>query len=162
MVRNLVEADPPSPMPINRDAQLLFPRAALPLLRDGSVIVFVTSHWAHLYGQIEQLPVYEPVAESKHAGEQAIRARQNEFAARGIRLVVVTGDLVEGTISPKLLERTAPGFIDQRRIITRPLPTPAELRAKIAFTPINTDLSSGSTVVVGAELQSMLSKPCDG
>ena len=159
MERDLVAADPQYPMRINRDAQLLFTRAALPLLLDGSVIVFVTSHWAHLYGQIEQLSVYEPVAESKHAGEQAIRARQNEFAARGIRLVVVTGDLVEGTISPKLLERTAPGFIDQRRIITGGLPTAAEMGEKIALTAMNTDLSSGSTVVVGAELQSMLSKP---
>jgi NAD(P)-dependent dehydrogenase (short-subunit alcohol dehydrogenase family) len=159
MERDLVAADPQYPMRINRDAQLLFTRAALPLLLDGSVIVFVTSHWAHLYGQIEQLPVYEPVAESKHAGEQAIRARQNEFATRGIRLVVVTGDLVEGTISPKLLERTAPGFIDQRRTITGGLPTAAEMGEKIALTAMNTDISSGSTVVVGAELQSMLPKP---
>jgi NAD(P)-dependent dehydrogenase (short-subunit alcohol dehydrogenase family) len=159
MERDLVAADPHYPMRINRDAQLLFTGAALPLLLDGSVIVFVTSHWAHLYGQIEQLPVYEPVAESKHAGEQAIRARQNEFTAWGIRLVVVTGDLVEGTISPKLLERTAPGFIDRRRIITGGLPTAAEMGEKIALTAMNKDISSGSTVVVGAALQSMLSQP---
>jgi NAD(P)-dependent dehydrogenase (short-subunit alcohol dehydrogenase family) len=159
MERDLVAADPQYPMRINRDAQLLFTRAALPLLLDGSVIVFVTSHWAHLYGRIEQLPVYEPVAESKHAGEQAIRAHQNEFSARGIRLVVVTGDLVEGTISPKLLERTAPGFIDQRRIITGGLPTAAEMGETIVLTAMNTDISSGSTIVVGAELRSMLPKP---
>ena len=159
MERDIVAADPHYPMRINREAQLLFTRAALPLLLDGSVIVFVTSHWAHLYGQIEQLPVYEPVAESKHAGEQAICALQNEFAARGIRLVVVTGDLVEGTISPKLLERTAPGFIDQRRTITGGLPTAAEMGEKIALTAMNTEISSGSTVVVGAALQSMLSQP---
>jgi hypothetical protein len=39
----------------------------------GGVIVFVTSHWAHLYGQMEQLPAYKPIAESKYAGEQALR-----------------------------------------------------------------------------------------
>ena len=88
---------------------------ALPLMTDGGVVVFVTSHWAHLYGQVEQIPAYEPVAESKHAGEVALRARMDELAARGIRLIVVTGDLIEGTITPKLLERTSPGLEQDRR-----------------------------------------------
>src|SRR6185437_14331632 len=98
------------PMRINRDAQINAFHGALPLMTQGGVVVFVTSHWAHLYGQVEQIPAYEPVAESKHAGEVALRARKDELAARGIRLIVVTGDLIEGTITPKLLERTAPGL----------------------------------------------------
>ena len=154
--RDLVTADPKYPMHLNRDAQLQFIDAALPLLPRGGVIVFVTSHWAHLYGQMEQLPVYEPIAESKHAGEQALRARQDEFAGRGVRLVVVTGDLIEGTITPKLLERTAPGLLDQRRTTRGTLPTAAEMGKEIALAAMKTDLPSGSTVVVGAALQSML------
>jgi len=157
--RDLVGADPQYAMHLNRDAQLQFVDAALPLLAPGGTIVFVTSHWAHLYGQMEQLPAYEPIAESKYAGEQALRARQDEFAARGIRLVVVTGDLIEGTITPKLLERTAPGLIDQRRASWGggALPTAAEMGREIAQTAINAELPTGSTVVVGTSLQSMLS-----
>jgi NAD(P)-dependent dehydrogenase (short-subunit alcohol dehydrogenase family) len=149
-------ADPQYPMHLNRDAQLRLIDAALPLMPRGGVIVFVTSHWAHLYGQMEQLPAYEAVAESKHAGELALRARQDEFAGRGIRLIVVTGSLIEGTIAPKLLERTAPGLIEQQRNITGALPTPAEMGRTIALAAMQSDLPVGSTVVVGAPLQSML------
>ncbi len=157
--RDLVGADPQYAMHLNRDAQLRFVDAALPLLALSGTIAFVTSHWAHLYGQMEQLPAYEPIAESKYAGEQALRARQDKFAARGIRLVVVTGDLIEGTITPKLLERSAPGLIDQRRSAQGALPTAAEMGREVALAAMNTDLPTGATVVVGTSLQSMLSHP---
>jgi NAD(P)-dependent dehydrogenase (short-subunit alcohol dehydrogenase family) len=85
---------------------------------------------------------------------KAARA-QDEFAGRGVRLVVVTGDLIEGTITPKLLERTAPGLIDQRRTTKGTLPTAAEMGKEIVLAAMKTDLPSGSTVVVGAALQSM-------
>ncbi|HCI82774.1 MAG TPA: short chain dehydrogenase [Ktedonobacter sp.] len=156
MERDLVAADPHYPMHINRDAQLAFVDATLPLMHPGSTIVFVTSHWAYLYGQIQQIPAYEPVAESKHAGEQALRARQNEFETLGIRLLVVTGDLIEGTITPKLLERTAPGLIAHRRDTSGALPTATEMGEKIAQAAIDTNLSSGSTVVIGEPLETML------
>jgi|SRR5579859_1473425 len=155
--RDLVAADPVYPMHINRDAQLAFVGAALPLLVQGSTITLVTSHWAHLYGQVVQLPAYEPVAASKYAGEQALLACQDRFAARGIRLLIVTGDLIEGTITPKLLERTAPGFMAQRRDSQGVLPTVEEMGQEIALASINPALSSGSLVVVGAPLQSLLS-----
>ena len=58
----------------------------------SSTVVFVTSHWAYLYGHVEQLPAYEPVASTKYAGEQALRIEQDALAAAGIRLLVVTGD----------------------------------------------------------------------
>ncbi len=156
MERDLVAADPEYPMHINRDAQLRFVDAALPILSPGSTITLVTSHWSHLYGQIEQLPAYEPVAASKYAGEQALRSRQGEFARLGIRLLVVTGDLVEGTITPKLLERTAPGLIAQRRATQGALPTANEMGQQIALATLNPDLASGSLVIVGAPLESML------
>lgn len=155
--RRLVAADPQYPMHMNRNAQLQFIDATLPLLRQGGVIVFVTSHWAYLYGQMEQVPAYEPVAASKYAGEQALRARQDEFAGRGIRLIVVTGSLVEGTIAPKLLERTSPGLIERQRTITGTLLTVAGMGLEIALAATKTDLPIGSTVVVGTPLQSMLS-----
>lgn len=155
MERDLVAADPAYPMHINRDAQLRFVNAALPLLARGATITLVTSHWAHLYGQMTQLPAYEPVAASKYAGEQALRSRQEELATLGLRLVVVTGDLIEGTITPKLLERTAPGLIARRRADQGALPTAGEMGQQIALATLNPTLASGSLVVVGAPLESM-------
>ena len=156
MERDLVTADPQYPMHINRDAQIAFVDAALPLMHSGSTLIFVTSHWAYLYGQIQQIPAYEPVAESKYAGEQALRARQHEFETKGIRLIVVTGDLIEGTITPKLLERTAPGLIAHRRITSGALPTATEMGQKIASAAMDNTLQNGSTVVIGEPLESML------
>lgn len=155
--REIIAVDPYYPMRINRDAQLLFIDAALPFLSQGSTIVFVTSHWAHLYEQIQQFPAYEPIARSKHAGEQALRARQHEFDALGIRFVVVTGDLIEGTVTPKLLERVAPNLIEGRRAKLGSLPTAADMGKEIALTVVDTTRASGSTVAVGEDLQSLLS-----
>jgi NAD(P)-dependent dehydrogenase (short-subunit alcohol dehydrogenase family) len=156
MERDLVAADPDYAMHINRDAQLALVKAALPLLRPGGSIVFVTSHWAHLYGQMPQLPAYEPVAESKYAGEQALRALQPDLRARGLRLLVVTGDLIEGTITPKLLERGAPGLIERRRTTQGALPTARDMGQAIVQAALDPALASGTTIVIGASLESML------
>ena len=156
--RDLLAADQDYPMHINRDAQLLVLDGALPLLsaRGTGVVVFVTSHWAHLYGQIEQLPSYESIAASKYAGEQALRARRGDFARNHIRLVVVTGDLLEDTITPKLLERTAPGVMAHRRGVVGRLPTAEEMGKAVAVAALDASLPSGQTIVVGGTLQSML------
>lgn len=153
--RDLVAADPLYPMRINRDAQLMVVDGALPLMRDGGVIVFVTSHWAHLYGQVEQLPAYAVVAESKHAGEEALRARQGELAARGVRLAIVTGDLIEGTITPKLLERVTPGLAAERRESSGRLPTVEDTAAAIVAAAADPALATGHVVVVGGALDAL-------
>ncbi len=159
--RDLVAADPAYPMHINRDAQLALLDGALPLMEAGGTVVFVTSHWAHLYGQVEQIPAYAPVGESKFAGEQALRQRQPELAAQGIGLIVVTGDLIDGTITPKLLERSAPNVIEQRRhalgTTYGKLPTATEMGAAIAAAATDTTFPSGHTVIVGGSLETLLS-----
>ena len=68
--RDLIAADPEYPMRINRDAQLAALDALLPLLRAGATVIHVTSHWAHLYGTVSQLPEYEPVARSNTPGRR--------------------------------------------------------------------------------------------
>ena len=153
--RDILAVDPDYPMRINRDAQIALIDGALPFMRDGSVIVFVTSHWAHLHGRVEQIPAYLPVAESKHAGEQALRARQQEFSQKGIRLVVVTGDLIEGTITPKLLERSAPGLAQHRRGTIGALPTAGDMGEAIAAAAADATLPSGHTIVIGGTLESL-------
>jgi NAD(P)-dependent dehydrogenase (short-subunit alcohol dehydrogenase family) len=147
--RDLVAADPQYPMHINHDAQLALLDGALPLMPRGATVVFVTSHWAHRYGEVEQFPGYTPVAASKHAGEQALRRRQDGLRDQGIRLLVVTGDLIEGTITPRLLERGAPGSIEQRRANVGSLPTAADMGEAIAIAATDTTLPSGHTVVGG-------------
>jgi hypothetical protein len=100
--RDLVGADLDYPFRINRDAQVALLEGSIPLLREGANVVFVTSHWAHRYGEVGQLPAYEPVAASKHAGELAVRGFTSTLAAKEVRLLVATGDLIEGTITAKL------------------------------------------------------------
>lgn len=153
--RDLVEANPAYPMLINRDAQLALLDGALPLMPPGATVVFVTSHWAHLFGQIEHLPAYGPVAETKHAGELALRARQAELTQRGIRLLVVTGDLVEGTITPRLLERASPGLTSQRKNDVGNLPTTLDMANAIAAAATDATLPTGYTIVVGGDLASL-------
>lgn len=153
--RQALAADRRYPWRINRDAQIATLDGALPLMSQGSTVVFVTSHWAHLFGQVAQLPAYDDVAESKHAGEVALRARQTELAARGVRLLVVTGDLIEGTITPKLLERKAPGLAGGRRGEIGKLPTAAEMGEVIASAASDPSLPTGHTLVVGGSLESL-------
>jgi NAD(P)-dependent dehydrogenase (short-subunit alcohol dehydrogenase family) len=153
--RDLVAADPQYPMHINHDAQLALLDGALPLMPRGATVIFVTSHWAHRYGEVAQFPAYTPVAASKHAGEQALRRRQDRLTVQGIRLLVVTGDLIEGTITPKLLEREAPGSIGQRRGDVGSLPTTTEMGEAIAISATDATLPSGHTVVVGGPLESL-------
>jgi NAD(P)-dependent dehydrogenase (short-subunit alcohol dehydrogenase family) len=155
--RDLLAADPDYPPHINRDAQVAVVEGSLPLMHGGT-IVFVTSHWAHLYGRVTQLPTYEPIAASKHAGEQVLRALRPRLATAGVRLIVVTGDLIEGTITAKLLERAAPGLAADRQDAAERLPTASDMAAAIVSAAIDDSLPGGSTVVVGGALDSIATK----
>ncbi|HET8569947.1 MAG TPA: SDR family oxidoreductase [Candidatus Limnocylindria bacterium] len=137
-------------MRLNRDAQVAAVDAALPSLAERARVVFVTSHLAHFHGRREGYPAYEPVATSKRAGEDALRARIPALAARGVSLVVVSGDLIEGTITPRLMEREAPGLIEARRAQAGDLPTVERFAAAIADAATDLALVSGATVHVGS------------
>jgi hypothetical protein len=117
---------------LNRDAQLNVLRTAMPLLGRGSRVVFVTSHQAHFIATTPTMPEYEPVARSKRAGEDALRALIPELEAAGIEFVVVSGDMIEGTITSKLLERANPGAIAARRESAGRLYNVAEFAAEVA------------------------------
>jgi NAD(P)-dependent dehydrogenase (short-subunit alcohol dehydrogenase family) len=137
-------------MRLNREAQIDLAERALPLMPKGGRIVFVTSHLAHFCGEKPMLPGYEPVAEGKRAGEDGLRARIPVLSEQGIDLVVVSGDLIEGTITPKLLQRASPGLIETRRKEVGGLPTTEEFARAIADAAGNTALESGATVYVGS------------
>jgi NAD(P)-dependent dehydrogenase (short-subunit alcohol dehydrogenase family) len=153
--RDLVAADPDYPLRINRDAQVALLERARPLLHPGSTVLFVTSHWAHRYGEVAQLLSYEPVAASKHAGELAVRGLIPSLAADGIRVLVATGDLIEGTITAKLLERVAPGLAAGRSDAGGRVASVDEMGAAIAAAIADDSLPSGQTIVVGGPLDSL-------
>ncbi len=150
MERDRLAVDPDFSLHLNRDAQLALLDRALPLLQPGGAVVFVTSHWAHFYGQKPVVPAYAEVARGKHAGETALRARIPELAARGLRLAVVSGDVIEGTITPRLLERSAPGLLAQRRAQAGTLPTVEDMAAAIVQALADPTLPSGHTLYVGS------------
>jgi hypothetical protein len=119
-------------MRLNRDAQVNVLDAALPLLGPGSRVVFVTSHQAHFIETVPTMPEYEAVARSKRAGEDALRARIPELEAAGVSFVVVSGDMIEGTITATLLERVNPGAIQSRREAAGKLYNVSEFAAEVA------------------------------
>src|SRR5262249_61917705 len=126
-------------------------QGARPLPAAGATVVLVTSHWAHLHGAVAQLPAYEPIARSKRAGELALR----ELAAdgrQGLRLLVVSGDLVEGTVTSKLLERASRGLAVRRRREGGVLPGVADMGEAIATAALGPTLPSGHTVLAGRAL----------
>jgi NAD(P)-dependent dehydrogenase (short-subunit alcohol dehydrogenase family) len=117
---------------LNRDAQLSVLDAALPLLGEGSRVVFVTSHQAHFIRTTPTMPEYEGVALSKRAGEDALRERIPQLEERGIGFTVVSGDMIEGTVTATLLNRLNPGAIEQRREQAGKLYNVSEFAAEVA------------------------------
>ncbi|MEV7692119.1 SDR family oxidoreductase [Microbacterium sp. NPDC089189] len=117
---------------LNRDAQVNVLESASSLLHEGSRVVFVTSHQAHFIRTTATMAEYEPVALSKRAGEDALRERIPALAERGVDLVVVSGDMIEGTITATLLERANPGAIALRREDAGKLYNVAEFAAEVA------------------------------
>ena len=119
-------------MQLNRDAQDALLTAALPLLGEGSRVVFVTSHQAHFIKTVETMPEYVPVALSKRAGEDALRDMIPALTEKGIEFVVVSGDMIEGTITATLLERANPGAIGLRKEAAGRLYNVSEFAAEVA------------------------------
>lgn len=117
---------------LNRDAQLSVLEAALPLLGEGSRVVFVTSHQAHFIRTTPTMPEYEGVALSKRAGEDALRERIPELDEQGVEFVVVSGDMIEGTVTATLLNRLSPGAIEERREQAGRLYNVGEFAAEVA------------------------------
>jgi NAD(P)-dependent dehydrogenase (short-subunit alcohol dehydrogenase family) len=147
-----LERDKPAEyaMDLNLTAQVRAVDLALPLMPSGGRVVFVTSHLAHFYGRKPVYPGYEPVAAGKKAGEEALRARVPELAARGLALVVVSGDLIEGTITPRLMQRQDAGLIEARREQAGGLPTVEEFALAIVDAAAQPSLESGTTIFVGS------------
>ncbi|MEV0765866.1 SDR family oxidoreductase [Nocardia sp. NPDC050435] len=140
-------AAPGYAMALNRDAQVRLVRVVLPLLPVNGRIVFVTSHQAHFFGRKPVPEEYVPIAASKRAGEDALRAMIPELGARGVGLRVVSGDMIEGTIIVRLLGRRDPGAVAARKGFGE-LPSVAEFARAVADAATEAG-ESGRTVYVG-------------
>ncbi|HEX6030936.1 MAG TPA: SDR family oxidoreductase [Tepidiformaceae bacterium] len=144
------DADPGYAMRLNRDAQVRLLEESLPLIPEGGRVVFVTSHLAHFHGEKPVPGVYEHVAVSKKAGELALRERLPALAERAVTMVVVSGDLIEGTTTPKLMDRKMPGLIEYRREQAGWLPTIDDFAQAIVEAAADELLAHGETVYVGS------------
>lgn len=133
---------------LNRDAQVSVLQHALRLMNEGSRVVFVTSHQAHFIETTPTMPEYEPVARSKRAGETALREWIPTLKEKGIDFVVVSGDMIEGTITATLLNRLNPEAISQRKAEAGKLYNVSEFAAEIALAAVE-PVPSDNTRLVG-------------
>lgn len=134
---------------LNRDAQVMMVTTAIESMPEGSQIVFVTSHQAHFINQTATMDAYEPVARSKRAGEDALREMVPTLDEKGITLTIVSGDMIEGTITATLLDRAEPGAIDARREAAGKLYSVEEFAAEIAAQVNRAGLEQAHTELVG-------------
>ena len=123
-------ADPGYAMRLNRDAQRRLAQLAVRMMPVDGRIVFVTSHQAHFFPNKAVPKGYSAVAASKRAGETALYAMRAVFSRAGVRLTVVSGDMIDGTIIVRLLQRRDPDAVKARRVHGT-LPTVTEFSGAI-------------------------------
>lgn len=73
-----------------------------------------------------------------------------DLAQRGVSLSVVSGDMIEGTIIVRLLERRDPDAVKARRAFG-PLPTLDEFASAIATEALSTAPTQDTVYVGGAD-----------
>lgn len=142
-------ADPHDAMRLNRDAQRRLALLATPLMPAGGRIVFVTSHQAHFFPNKAVPKGYSAVAASQRAGETALYAMRSKFNRAGVRLTVVSGGMIDGTVIGSLLQQRDPGA-GQARHTDAPLPTVNQF-AKAIVNAARTPNPSGIVYVGGAD-----------
>ncbi|MBD2764996.1 SDR family oxidoreductase [Kocuria sp. cx-455] len=133
---------------LNRDAQNDALTEGLKVLPEGGRVVFVTSHQAHFIDDVETMPEYEAVAKSKRAGEDTLTARVPEMSEQGVSFVVVSADMIEGTVTATLLNRARPGALEERRESAGKLYSVNEFAQEIAKM-VSADVETGHVELVG-------------
>lgn len=135
-------------MRLNRDAQTDALAAGLEHMDVGGRVVFVTSHQAHFINEVETMPEYEAVARSKRAGEDALTALIPQMKDRGVSFVVVSGDMIEGTVTATLLNRARPGALEARREAAGKLYSVDEFASEVVAMA-TADVPTGHVELVG-------------
>jgi NADP-dependent 3-hydroxy acid dehydrogenase YdfG len=146
---------------INNESQVALAEGFVPVLTENGAIVYVTSHWSHVYDKVKMPPFedYDIVASTKFAGESSLRRELLDKAAtepeRMARLIVVTGGIVLGTSVGTMAERRYPEFTAQQAAYGNVVEL-NEMASRVAEAASNTELPSGTTLVVGADLDTFL------
>ncbi|NKE08844.1 MULTISPECIES: SDR family oxidoreductase [Kocuria] len=135
-------------MRLNRDAQNDALTTALKYLPQGGRVVFVTSHQAHFIREVETMDAYADVAKSKRAGEDQLTSRIPEMTEAGVDFVVVSGDMIEGTVTATLLNRAQPGALEARREAAGKLLSVNEFATEIAKM-VTADVETGHIELAG-------------
>lgn len=148
--------DPDYPMVINRDASVALVEGFMPNLAEGGNVVYVQSYVGSLHGQIEPpSELYsQRVAGPKNAAERALKELIPKLSEHGIRLLVVTGGIVEDTTVGRASLRDEELERSQRAIGN--VVTADDMAREIAEAIMNPRLESGEVIVVGAELETHL------
>ncbi len=134
-------------MRLNCEAQVRLARLALPLMSPGGRIIFIQSHLAHFHGRKPVPADYVPIAESKQAGEKALRGMLPTFEAADVTFVVLTSDMIDESIMVRLFERRDPEAVAARRRAGA-LPTASEF-ADAIVRATQEPHQSGETIYVG-------------
>jgi NAD(P)-dependent dehydrogenase (short-subunit alcohol dehydrogenase family) len=147
-------------MLINRDAQVAMLEQCWDRSREHFRVVYDTSHWAHWYGEVEQLPGYTPIAASKHAGELALQQRFARLEAENPRQaewVVITGDMLRGSTVANLLNRRSGGDIIAAReaVIGKALPTSEEMALANVRAISSPESMHKQLIVIGGEFSTL-------
>lgn len=140
-------------MVVNRDSQIALVQDAINagLLGKGSLAVYMTSLWAHRYGDMEQLPGYEPVARTKHTAEVDLRALQPDFTKSGVKLAFVVGHLITETAAFLLFKRKDKALIEQlaQEVEGGVLPSPDDVARDTINLLVEPAIESGHTIYIG-------------
>jgi NAD(P)-dependent dehydrogenase (short-subunit alcohol dehydrogenase family) len=138
-------------MKINRDAQLALIEGGRTIMPAGSWIIYMTSLWAHRYGQLEPLPGYAGVAATKYQAESDLRELIPNLEKDGLKLGIVVGHLIEGTGAYTIFRRKTKGLVEQlaQEVVGGKLPTPHDVAVATLDFFTQPEWPSGQTVYVG-------------
>lgn len=136
---------------VNHQAPLKLTRELLPQLNKGSLTALIPSMWSYYYNKGIYVPSeYETVGSTKHAGEVAFQQAAIALEQKGVRVGMLCGNGVEGTVAWKLLARALKD--DAKKIeesaVGGILPTP-ETMAQGALRLLLNNYPSGHTEFVG-------------
>ncbi len=96
---------------LNKDTSQDLVDRALPFMSEGGVIIRLQSVPGHFDPQLrglgKMISIYDDVAKNKREDEVALRARQQEMADKGIRLITVIPPVVPDTSNMKLFNFVA-------------------------------------------------------
>lgn len=102
-VRQWVEESRPYTTAVNFEGPAKLLEKVTPHMEPDSYFVFTSSTPSSLYGQINQVPYYEAVAQSKHAFEEHLKQEAPRLVDQGIFPAIVSGNAIADSNVGKLI-----------------------------------------------------------